>query len=164
VIVYDWALRPEDARSCDKRKGLAAASRPAPQDDFPVWVWGRTVDDFRLGVTLAGCKHANAVTSVKLTLFDAADTKTHLGSAVLKPWLGSGFAVLTPNVKAAKLADEPDDLGGEGGVKDLLDDDIVAGDEQDLLVKVELYAGKVVLATKQVKVKTGLDDPSGEYW
>lgn len=142
LLVYDWALRPEDLAG---RGPMIPAKRPPRGDAFDVRAWGEKLDDLAVGIHMADYKDWERVTSVKFTVFDAKAPDAPLGTAELVPWLGTGAARLTPAAPKAPGPGQP--LGGDALTELEL--------ERELIVQADLYHDKEILATKKSRARMG---------
>ncbi len=158
LIVYDWAM--DAASAGQQREPMTAAKRPAPRDEFPVWVWGRKSEDFVFGVSLASHPAAGSATRVAFTLADSERPGTPIGKASVGVWRGTGVAANVPTAAAV-------DVASSGGLSlDSGGDDLLEGldlDSRKLILTVKVFEKKKVIATRKVEITTGLDDPSGRY-
>jgi len=144
VLVYDWALRPEDLVG---RGPMAPAKRPPRGDAFDVRAWGEKLNELAVGIHLADTKDWEKVTAVKFTVFDAEAPAAPLGTAELTPWLGTGATRLT---LAAPKAPGPA-LGEARGGDPLAELEL----DRELIIQADLYHDKDLLTTKKAPVQIG---------
>lgn len=147
VLVYDWALRPEDV---GRRAAMSPAARPPRDDTIEVSVSGEKLTEAWASLHLGRYKDWEKVTAVKFTLFDGKQPAAPLGTATATPWLGTALARLALTAPTAPMR--------SGGVGESAAGDAMADLEvdRDVLLQVELYHDKDVLATRKVPAKIGV--------
>ena len=144
LLVYDWALQPEDMAG---RGAMVSAKRPPRGAGFDVRAWGEKLNELTVGIHMAEFKDWEKVTSVKFTVFDAKAPASPLGTAELVPWLGTGATRLT--LAAPKT---PGPALGEAQGGDALTDIEL---ERELVIQADLYHNKDVLTSRKTLVKIG---------
>ncbi|HPD15558.1 MAG TPA: DUF6067 family protein [Planctomycetota bacterium] len=148
LLVYDWALRPEDLAG---RGPMVPAKRPPRGEGFDIRAWGEKLGELAVGIHLAEFKDWEKVTSVKFTVFDAKAPAAPLGTAELTPWLGTGATRLTLAVPKA-----PGPALGEPKGGDALTDLEL---ERDLIIQADLFHNKDLLTTRKAPVRLGGSEP-----
>ncbi len=139
LLVYDWALRPEDMAG---RGPMVAAKRPPRAEGFDVRAWGEKLNELAVGIHMAEFKDWEKVTSVKFTVADAKAPAAPLGTAELTPWLGTGATRVT--LAAPKT---PGEAKGDPLAELELD--------RELVIQADLFHDKDLLTTKKAPARIG---------
>jgi hypothetical protein len=157
LLVYDWALGPQDAAKCQELKPGEPLPKPPAAGGFLVWHEVKKLKEVTAVANFARHLRLPETQSVRFSLFERKNTRNAISTHEATPWRGVAWARLStegqPTVdKAMQAAGETE---GEDETPDAEDEDAEEV-EMKWLLRVELLKTKeketVVLEAQDVEV------------